>query len=76
WIQVITNYSARELSNRLDKLIAMEGILDSIASALDDTPVAGMWKDGFWCQLTWWTKAPAENFEPTSGEPRFLAPTW
>jgi hypothetical protein len=40
WIQFIINYSARGLSKNSDKLIAIEGIVNAVASVLDEKPVA------------------------------------
>ena len=40
WIQFIINYSARNLTKNSDKLIAIEGIVNAVASVLDEKPVA------------------------------------
>ncbi|KAF2489445.1 HET-domain-containing protein [Lophium mytilinum] len=76
WIELIQNYSARSLTRPLDKLVAMEGILSAVEQIFGDAVVAGLWKDGLWRQLTWWTvsKEVTVDSQPTAA--RFTAPSW
>jgi hypothetical protein len=76
WLQIVMNYSARKLSYPLDKVIAIDGILDSIHSTLSDNPIAGMWKTGLWRQLTWWIKRVRNKEISYSEGTKFMAPTW
>ncbi|KAH7082470.1 hypothetical protein FB567DRAFT_500481 [Paraphoma chrysanthemicola] len=75
WVQVIMNYSSRQLSKQSDRLIALQGIMGPLAVLLREDPVAGMWRILFWRQLIWWIQdipAPPQNSAGAS----FPAPTW
>jgi hypothetical protein len=69
WLEIIKNYSARELTKQHDRLIALEGIVGPLKALLGEDPIAGMWRQRLWRQLTWWTDAPAVD----TGSP---APSW
>ncbi|KAF2121042.1 heterokaryon incompatibility protein-domain-containing protein [Lophiotrema nucula] len=75
WRFITANYSARQLTKAADKLIAINGILSSLATIFDDAPVAGMWRKDIWRQLIWWTETPTPIERP-SRIPSFIAPTW
>lgn len=77
WLEIIKNYSARELTRQSDKLIAMEGILDSLKGPLQEEHIAGMWRYELWRQLTWWARSPAPTVS-TDDESNhgFPAPSW
>lgn len=76
WNQVVKNYTARKLTKQGDKVIALEGILDSVAKILNDTPIAGMWRSGLWNQLLWWMEKPAEKMETLQNGSKYEAPSW
>ncbi|KAF2870589.1 hypothetical protein BDV95DRAFT_63951 [Massariosphaeria phaeospora] len=76
WIQVVINYSARKLTKRRDKLIAMDGILDQIGTALQDGHIAGIWRAGLSRQLLWWTEISTSYPQDDGGNPRIIAPSW
>jgi hypothetical protein len=70
WVEIIKNYSARNLTKFSDKLIALQGIIEPLKAILGDDAVAGMWRNQIWRQLIWWTQSPVP-FQQS-----FLAPTW
>jgi hypothetical protein len=53
WFEIIKNYSARELTRQSDRLIALQGIIRPLSDILNETPLAGMWREQLWRQLTW-----------------------
>ncbi|KAH7395244.1 heterokaryon incompatibility protein-domain-containing protein, partial [Phaeosphaeria sp. MPI-PUGE-AT-0046c] len=76
WIQVIRNYSSRQLSHQRDRLVALQGILHPLAKILQEEPVAGMWRTQLWWQLIWWTPMPGPIDSETPTEMVFPAPSW
>ncbi|VUC32531.1 unnamed protein product [Clonostachys rosea] len=58
WRKVIENYSARQLSEEGDKLLALSGIAKKTVSIIGDELVFGMWKSFLWRELLWWVKDP------------------
>jgi hypothetical protein len=75
WMQIILNYSSRQLSNRSDKLIALDGIIRPLSIILHDSHVAGLWRTQLWHQLIWWMVQPVAVSAPSTG-PHFSAPSW
>jgi hypothetical protein len=73
WLEIIKNYSARELTKQHDRLIALEGIVGPLKALLGEDPIAGMWQQQLWRQLTWWTDAPASLQAIDTTSP---APSW
>lgn len=73
WLEIIKNYSARTLTKSHDRLVALTGILEPLKLILGEIPVAGMWQDQLWRQLTWWvhTTTPAHEMKNV-----FHAPSW
>jgi hypothetical protein len=74
WIHVVQNYSARTLTRQSDKLIALQGVVAALESVLQLSSVAGMWQQGLWKQLMWWTATPAIDADHVDSP--FSAPTW
>lgn len=75
WKHMILNYSARHLTKRSDKMIALEGILNSLSGILKEKHVAGMWSHDLWSQLLWWqdiTSSPQSEAQHSD----FSAPSW
>lgn len=76
WMQAIMNYSYRQLTRQSDKLIALEGVLEPLSIILDESPIAGMWKDKLWKQLLWWTGDPSPVVTDNPPQFSFAAPSW
>ncbi|KAH7110867.1 hypothetical protein B0J11DRAFT_544129 [Dendryphion nanum] len=76
WMQVIVNYSARQLSQSSDKLMAMQGILSAIEAILDEEQIGGMWREGLWHQLLWWSARAPKSSETECISQGFIAPSW
>jgi hypothetical protein len=73
WLEIIKNYSARVLTRQSDRLVALEGIIEPLKAILRENPVAGMWRENLWLQLTWWIHAPNSSDTTTNA---FPAPSW
>jgi hypothetical protein len=73
WSEIIKNYSARQLTKQEDRLMALEGIIVPLTTILGDDPVAGMWREQLWRQLTWWTDTSDSGDEASIV---FPAPSW
>ncbi len=53
WLQIICNYSSRQLTNPADVLPALSGLADEFHRATGDTYVAGLWKMDLIQGLSW-----------------------
>lgn len=51
----------------------MKGIIESLKVILNNNPIAGMWRQNLWQQLTWWTDAPSPAHISDSDS---AAPSW
>ncbi|KAH7401142.1 heterokaryon incompatibility protein-domain-containing protein [Phaeosphaeria sp. MPI-PUGE-AT-0046c] len=71
WLEIIKNYSNRDLTKASDRLIALQGIITPLQRILNEDHVAGMWRTQLWRQLTWW-------MGPTTAADQddFPAPSW
>jgi hypothetical protein len=74
WKLIVLAYSQTSLTYSEDKLIALSGIAKAYASAMADTYVAGMWRNGLERQLSWFRHADSY---PLSPDPlSYRAPSW
>ena len=71
WLNIVEDYSGRDLTVYTDKLYAMEGLANYFKSSLQTSYFAGMWFKGIHLCLVW-ISADGEMQDPPS--PR--APTW
>ncbi|KAK3317382.1 heterokaryon incompatibility protein-domain-containing protein [Cercophora scortea] len=71
WADIVTNYTACNLTFGSDKLIALSGVA-SLARDLmgGDEYLAGLWRRGLGSQLLWW----ADSLVARPGE--YRAPSW
>lgn len=53
WKTVVEQYSARQLTEPGDKLIALEGLKNTLATRLNDEYVSGIWRQCLPDQLLW-----------------------
>jgi len=72
WKKVIENYSARNLTNERDKLVALLGIAEQTADLVQDELLFGLWKDTLWREVLWWVKDPQTAVASTT----YGAVTW
>jgi hypothetical protein len=70
WWGLVTVYSRTSLTNSLDKLVALSGIVKQISPLLQDTYIAGMWRTNIEKDLTWYTNDAKTR--PTV----YRAPSW
>ncbi|OAL04083.1 hypothetical protein IQ06DRAFT_345279 [Phaeosphaeriaceae sp. SRC1lsM3a] len=75
WMELIKNYSSRQLTHQGDRLVALQGILRPLSHLLHEEPVAGMWRSQLWRQLLWWISKQTVS-GPSSVESGFPAPSW
>jgi hypothetical protein len=76
WLNLVINYTSRNLTYPTDKLVAIEGIVVSIQRIFYEAIAAGLWKEGLWRQLTWWSTSPRPASSLQSDGLGFLAPSW
>lgn len=82
WLEIIQNYSSRELTKPTDVLPALSGLAGEFHRATGDTYVAGLWKMDIIQGLSW-SRSPVRRKlpngyiqeEPTLPE-KYLAPSW
>jgi hypothetical protein len=72
WQQIVQSYSSRTLTNEADKLMAIMGIAKFTGSILQDTFLAGIWKDQLWRDLLWSSQHPYGGTRVTS----IKLPSW
>lgn len=73
WLSIVEDFSRRRLSKASDKLIALAGIQDAIAALLDDTPVAGIWRNRFFAPSLLWEVSTKDNNEVGTS---ICCPSW
>ena len=64
WIEIVEEYTRRELTHEKDKLIAISGIAAQLQLACEDTYVAGMWRTSLIHLFTW--SIPSKRYLPPS----------
>jgi hypothetical protein len=72
WMDVIQEYTRRELTDGLDKLPAMSGIAESWAQAAKDHYLAGIWESHLPLGLLWSSAQPFRQSEFQA----YRAPSW
>jgi len=72
WRRVVVDYSARKMSKESDKLIAISGLAQQVASCFNDRLVAGLWERWLWRDLLWYVVDVQSAQRPVS----FSAPSW
>jgi len=72
WRSVVEMYSSRKMTKEADKLTALLGVAQEVASVLDDRLVAGLWHRVIWKDMLWSVRNPRTSYRPTD----FSAPTW
>jgi hypothetical protein len=71
WLNIVTDYSKREFTKEKDKLMAIVGIAQYIASSTKDRFLAGLWERDIWYELLWST--PSGN---ASRLKSMILPSW
>jgi hypothetical protein len=62
WKNLIEKYSARQLTNQTDSLVALEGIRNELAKKrTNDTYCLGLWKNSMPDQLLWYCLQPGKR---------------
>lgn len=69
WHQIVQSYSARILTQKTDKLMAVMGIANYTGAIVKDNFVAGLWEHNLWRDLLW----TSTNHH---GRVDFKFPTW
>jgi hypothetical protein len=72
WHRLVEEYSERHLSDPLDKLVALEGLVERFAATSNDTCVAGLWRRHLLDDLMW-RPYPGGSY---SRPPVYRAPSW
>lgn len=75
WVHVIQNYSARDLTHKDDKVVALQGITQALERLLDIRCIAGMWHPDLWRQLIWW-KVPQDTAPADGDVHQIFGPSW
>ena len=74
WIDIVEEYTRRELTHEKDKLIAISGIAAQLELAWEDTYVAGLWRTSLIHHLAWSRhRVPSKNYRPPTA---YRAPSW
>ena len=71
WEEIISMYSASELTVSSDRLVAISGVAKLLGNRLNNEYCAGLWKSSIIPQLAWRMKAGA-GVRPSS----YRAPSW
>jgi hypothetical protein len=64
WVQVVTDYSAAELTKEEDRAVALQGVVDLIQARTNNrwTYIAGLWREFLPVQLLW-SSAAGEPYD-------------
>ena len=75
WSEIVSLYSAKQLSYPKDKLIALQGIANSLQKKSKDSYFSGLWASGLPSNLLWSVKA--QEFRDAKRLPETLnLPSW
>ncbi|KAI1420154.1 HET-domain-containing protein [Xylaria sp. FL1777] len=75
WIQIIQNYTSRQLSKSTDALPALSGLASEFHRATGDTYLAGLWKSNIVEGLSW-VRTRLESKPMAQALLNDLAPSW
>ncbi|KAH7230880.1 heterokaryon incompatibility protein-domain-containing protein [Fusarium tricinctum] len=73
WMNIVKEYTKRELTYALDKLPAISGVAQVWAQALSDSYLAGLWLSHLPGALLWRSAQPHRQPQQPA---EYLAPTW
>jgi hypothetical protein len=76
WSELVNKYSNKALTERQDKLIALQGITSIIAESTGLRSMAGLWVDYLHLELMWSTWDPAETRPEFYDAAKYRAPSW
>jgi hypothetical protein len=77
WQRLVEVYSQCQMTNLGDKLIAINGIADTIKDKTGNTYLAGLWKPSLPLDLLWCVIGCSQGNGESSHHPRlYRAPTW
>ena len=61
WSRIVENYSTKQFTNYEDKLIALQGLTDTVAARTGLTPYFGMWREFLFDELLWVALRPSRR---------------
>lgn len=77
WVELVEFYSACDLSQKTDKLVALNGLVERLENITHDECISGLWRKDLCKQLCWEIYDDDEReelYQPMI--PRHVAPTW
>ncbi|KAH7386946.1 heterokaryon incompatibility protein-domain-containing protein [Phaeosphaeria sp. MPI-PUGE-AT-0046c] len=76
WRRMVESYSSTQLTNPLDKLVALSGVAKVVSTFLGATYVAGMWRETLAEDLCWSNPVHVTTETTWSYSSLYRAPTW
>lgn len=76
WQDLIETYSGTNLTNPLDKLVALSGIAKLMSTFVQGTYIAGMWRENIERDLLWFKDVYSQEFAPKPSANLYRAPSW
>lgn len=77
WHDLIEEYSSKDLTNPLDKLVALSGIAKLMSTFIQGTYIAGMWRENLERDLLWFKPDAYDNGDTLTEQTKvYRAPTW
>ncbi|KAJ4026227.1 hypothetical protein NW752_001166 [Fusarium irregulare] len=73
WMNIVEEYTKRDLTYATDKLPAISGVAEVWAQALDDSYLAGVWLSHLPGALLWTSAQPHKQPQQPA---EYIAPTW
>jgi hypothetical protein len=73
WLNLVADYSGRQLTRETDRLAAVLGVANKAANFLQDEFVLGLWKSRLWRELLWFVRMPGRR---DTMQRAFVAPSW
>ncbi|KAF3043498.1 hypothetical protein E8E12_009752 [Didymella heteroderae] len=73
WASLVRRYMGCQLTRETDRLIAFSAIAREFATVMNDTYVAGLWKNEIVSQLDWSVHERHRKFTHPTG---YIAPSW
>lgn len=77
WMSIVQTYPAKQLTFPTDRFPALSGVAQIFKWNLNDTYIAGLWRNDLTMGLLWSRKWPYKNiFSRTHDKEVFIAPSW
>lgn len=76
WRRILQDYSARVFTHPGDRVIAIQGVIERMCTALKDDCILGVWRGDALRSLIWFVQPDDDKTVILEDNPAILAPSW